>query len=110
MLRGGRLRNRQIVPEAWVTESLRSHIATGLAIPPSPQGTLGYGYQWWTGSIAWQGREIDWSVAIGNGGQRIFVVPALDLSVVITAGEYGDPRIARPLGDLFTKIVGAVVE
>ena len=110
VLRNGRWRDRQIVPEAWVKESLRAQIATGLAIPPAAQGTLGYGYQWWTGSIAWRGREIDWSVAIGNGGQRIFVVPALDLSVVITAGEYGDPRIARPLGDLFSKIIGAVVE
>lgn len=110
VLARGRWRDRQIVPEAWVTQALRSQIATGLAIPPATRGSLGYGYQWWVGSSPWKDREIGWSVAIGNGGQRVFVVPALDLSIVTTAGEYGDPRIARPLGDLFTRIAAAVVD
>ena len=110
VLAHGRWRDRQIVPEGWVTQSLRSQIATGLAIPPATQGSLGYGHQWWTGSIPRKDREIGFSVAIGNGGQRVFVVPELDLSIVTTAGAYGDPRVARPLGDLFTKIVAAVID
>jgi len=110
VLARGRWRDRQIVPEAWVIESLRPQIATGLAIPPAAQGNLGYGYQWWSGSTSWKGRDIRWSVAIGNGGQRIFVVPELDLAVVTTAGHYGDHTIARPLGELLGEIVAAAME
>ena len=110
VLAHGRWRDRQIVPEAWVTESLRSHIATGLDIPPATAGTLGYGYQWWTGSTQRKGRALGWSMATGYGGQRVFVVPELDLSLVTTAGAYGAPEIARPIGDLFAKVGAAVVE
>ena len=45
-----------------------------------------YGYQWWAGSVDWQGKQLAWSPGFGNGGQRLFVVSELDLTVVITAG------------------------
>jgi CubicO group peptidase (beta-lactamase class C family) len=87
LLEGGRWRGRQVVPEAWVAESLRSHLDVGeFSIGP---GTSGYGYQWWTGSTERNGRRLAWSAGVGLGGQRIFVVPELDLCVVFTAGEYG---------------------
>ncbi len=41
-------------------------------------------------------------------GQRIFVLPALDLTVVITSGAYGDGRAARRVNTYFGDIVGAV--
>jgi CubicO group peptidase (beta-lactamase class C family) len=39
-------------------------------------------------------REIDWSAAVGLGGQRIFVVPALDLVAIVNAGLYHSPMQA----------------
>jgi CubicO group peptidase (beta-lactamase class C family) len=53
-----------------------------------------YGYQWWQGRSLLNGREVPWVAAIGNGGQRIIVVPELNLVVAITAGLYGDPMQA----------------
>jgi hypothetical protein len=43
-----------------------------------------------------------------NGGQRLYVVPDLDLVVVITAGAYHDPELRRVDADLFGQIVEAV--
>ena len=32
-----------------------------------------------------------WASAVGNGGQRLFVVPGQDAVLAITAGGYDDP-------------------
>jgi CubicO group peptidase (beta-lactamase class C family) len=85
VLAHGQWQGRQIVPSDWVTESLRPHIGTG--------DGLHYGYQWWTGTVDWEGKKLAWSAGFGNGGQRLFVVPDLDLTVVITAGAYNDSQI-----------------
>jgi CubicO group peptidase (beta-lactamase class C family) len=93
-----------------VAASLRKQIATGLRMPPDVEGGLGYGYQWWTGNTTWRGRPLVWSAALGNGGQRIFVVPALDLTVVTMAGDYGSREIGPVVGDLFARIVATVAD
>jgi hypothetical protein len=36
-------------------------------------------------------REVIWASAIGNGGERMFIVPELDLVVVMNAGLYDSP-------------------
>jgi hypothetical protein len=35
--------------------------------------------------------EVIWASAIGNGGERMFIVPELDLVVVMNAGLYDSP-------------------
>ncbi len=107
VLEHGQWRGRQVVPGAWVADALRPHIATGLGPPTEP---FSYGYQWWTGHVAWRGQRLAWSAGFGNGGQRLFVVPALDLAVVVTAGEYGSAAIAPVVHQLFGDIVAAVRE
>lgn len=106
----GRWRERQVVPEAWIAESLRPHISTGDAFPPDPALPNAYGYQWWAGRIAWRGRDLAWNTALGNGGQRIYVVPELDLTVVITAGSYGKHEIGRTVAHIFAGVVAATAE
>jgi CubicO group peptidase (beta-lactamase class C family) len=97
----GRWRGRQLVPEAWIAASLQPRRDTGF-------DGMGYGYFWWTGTAPWQGRTVAWAAAFGNGGQRLFVVPALDLAVVITAGAYGDAAAARRVNGHFREIVATV--
>jgi CubicO group peptidase (beta-lactamase class C family) len=87
VLAGGNWNGRQIVSRQWIEESTAAHIG--------PPGMIYfYGYQWWQGRSLLNGREVPWVAAIGNGGQRIIIVPALDLVVVITAGLYGNPMQA----------------
>jgi CubicO group peptidase (beta-lactamase class C family) len=60
---------QQIVPSAWVEASSREHIDATLFDH--------YGYQWWIDSDGYY-------MAVGHGGQRIFVVPGKNLVVVFT--------------------------
>ncbi|MBP7565744.1 MAG: serine hydrolase [Burkholderiaceae bacterium] len=99
MLDGGRWQGRQLVPQDWVRA----------AVTPCVAGAE-YGYQWWAGRIHVDGRPVGWQGALGNGGQRVFLVPALDLVVVATAGEYNDGSIGRIQRSLLEQVVVATRE
>jgi len=104
----GRWRGRPVVPEQWIAESTREHISTGIKLFAIAGEEVGYGYQWWLGHISRGGREVRWAAAIGNGGQRIFAVPALDMTVVVTAGDYGSAQIQRDVNAILSAILSAV--
>lgn len=99
LLDGGRWQGRQLVPAAWVRAALA---------PCAPDSD--YGYHWWSGSVWVDGKEVGWHGALGNGGQRLFLVPALDLVVVTTAGEYNDGTIGRVQRRLLEQVVAATSE
>lgn len=80
ILAGGRWGDRQVVPEAWIRDSTAPQIAGSQL--------YFYGFQWWLGRSLVRQKEIPWTAAVGNGGQRIFIVPSLDAVVVITGGLY----------------------
>ncbi len=102
VLQHGQWQGRQIVPAAWIERTLQS---------PTPTGDgLDYGYQWWAGSVDALGASRRWHGGIGNGGQRLFIVPALDLVVVITAGDYNQYAIGASDRELFGKIAAGLRE
>lgn len=82
VLNGGEWQGRRIVSETWVKESTEPWFKAW--------NSMRYGYHWWAGTSKSRDRTFDWTAAIGFGGQRIFIVPALDLVVVTTAGLYRD--------------------
>jgi CubicO group peptidase (beta-lactamase class C family) len=96
VLNGGTWQGRRIVPEEWVKRSTEPRFVTSW-------GGMKYGYQWWLGTSPFGvGRTVDWIAAIGNGGQRIFIVPSLGLVVVTNAGLYdqgGQDRVVRAILD-----------
>jgi CubicO group peptidase (beta-lactamase class C family) len=79
VLSQGEWKGKRIVSASWLRESLRKNIDVG---------HLHYGYQWWIGSSSVNSRTVEWFAAIGFGGQRIIIVPSLDLVVIFTAGLY----------------------
>jgi CubicO group peptidase (beta-lactamase class C family) len=97
----GQWRGHQLVPADWIDASLCTRMTTGF-------DGMGYGYQWWTGTVDWHGRPLPWGAAFGNGSQRIFVVPSLDLSVVVTAGAYGDLPAARRVNAFLKDLVATI--
>ncbi len=55
------------------------------------KGELGdYGYAWHLYTFHVKGRSIHAINAGGNGGQLLFVFPDLDMTVLLTGGQYGD--------------------
>ncbi|MGH7552855.1 MAG: serine hydrolase domain-containing protein [Longimicrobiales bacterium] len=71
---GGRHAGKQIVPEAWIQ-------ASWVRRTTSPFNGHGYGLGWWMRSS----NGYDVYFAWGYGGQYIFIVPALELTVVTTS-------------------------
>ena len=101
VLSGGRWNDRQIVSKDWIEASTS----------PKIESTISqfYGYLWWLGRSLLKGREIQWIMAAGRGGQSIRVVPELDLVVAITAGYYQDysPGASQLRENLFRGVLRA---
>lgn len=90
-LDGGVWKGRRLVSEDWVRQSAAAHSTMN-----QPDD---YGYGWWRQTFAVQGRSIDTYFASGNGGQMLFVIPALEMTVMIQAGNYSDGRTRNAFRD-----------
>jgi CubicO group peptidase (beta-lactamase class C family) len=101
VLDDGRWQGKQIVPAAWIAASTTPVFATKVR-------DFRYGHQWWAGTVQWHGRSIDWHGGLGNGGQRLYVVPDLDLAIVTTTGAYDEDPTAIRVNDLVQQVVDCV--
>jgi CubicO group peptidase (beta-lactamase class C family) len=99
LIDSGRAGERQVVPAAWLEESLKPAIRIN--------DRRLYGYHWYVGELAFNGsegrRRARWSAAVGNGGQRLLVFPELQLVAVITAGNYNQRN--RTPEDLVNEVI-----
>jgi CubicO group peptidase (beta-lactamase class C family) len=88
VLNRGLWNGARVVSATWIDAAAAPQIKT------TERGYY-YGYQFWLSASWMSGRRIDWIAAAGQGGQRIFIVPTLDLVAVVTAGNYyGNDRLA----------------
>jgi CubicO group peptidase (beta-lactamase class C family) len=87
-LNNGRWENRQLVPAEWMRDAVQvqSH-------PTSGNGQQ-YGYGFWV----YPDRQPPEFEALGRGGQRISVIPARNLIVVFTGGEFEPGDIGAFIG------------
>ena len=110
-LNSGRWQDTSILPEAWIESSISSHIQNTSPSPPDFVLFEGYGYQWWVNTFATSLGQLDVATAVGNGGQRIILIPALDMVVTVLAGFYDDPQhFWTPERLLFQRILPAVTD
>ncbi len=91
-LDGGLWQGRRILDEEWIEESWGRY---GRLAPLDRNGHQ-YGYLWWHHRYDIGGRTIETLEARGNGGQYIFVVPSMQLVVVITSGNFRNGRTREP--------------
>jgi CubicO group peptidase (beta-lactamase class C family) len=91
----GRWGGRQLVPAAWLDASFTRHAATA-------EEGLDYGYQWWLGKMP-DGQP--WIAGMGNGGQRLTIIPSLDLVAVVMAGNYNLPDAWKLPTAIMTDII-----
>jgi CubicO group peptidase (beta-lactamase class C family) len=85
---GGTVGETRVVPAQWLERCTTPLVGI--------DEMRRYGYQWYVVDIAY-GEPLGWAVrnlermwsALGEGGQRLFVLPGLELVVAITAGNYG---------------------
>ncbi len=96
VLDGGRWNGRQIIPEDWLAQSFTVRVTVR-------GDDIGYGYQWWLSRPSYSGPQL--YAGMGNGGQRLFIVPQLDLVVVVTAGNYNRRKASRQSTILVTDVI-----
>jgi CubicO group peptidase (beta-lactamase class C family) len=104
MLHGGKLGERAIVPTEWVARCVAPVI--------SADEVRRYGYQWFIMDVAF-GKAKGWAPgrlermwwAQGEGGQRLFVIPALQLVVAMTCGNYGKEDQGIPPARVLREVI-----
>jgi CubicO group peptidase (beta-lactamase class C family) len=99
VLERGAWAGAEIVPARWIADAIRAHA------PVIPAGAgdcvrLDYGYLWWLRQQYGPAAAYESALAVGFGGQYIYVVPALDLVVVITGDLRNIPPAFRDNGML----------
>lgn len=87
----GKWNGKKIVSKKWVEKSFKNYLEL-----KNTKDKNGYGYLWWHKTYTIKGKEIKSIEARGNGGQYIFVIPALKTVCVITAGNYRSSKTQQP--------------
>jgi CubicO group peptidase (beta-lactamase class C family) len=109
MLRGGKVGERNVVPADWVTRCTTPVV--------SADELRRYGYHWFILDIAF-GKPKGWAVgrlermwmAQGEGGQRLFIIPGLQLVIAMTAGNYGTDDQSIPPTRILREVILASVQ
>jgi CubicO group peptidase (beta-lactamase class C family) len=88
MVNQGRWAGRQIISRDWALKS-------GSALRNLSK-IQQYGWLWNSVEYPYQGRTVRAYFAAGNGGQIFMGIPALDLVIGFTGGNYNDPSLFIP--------------
>ena len=109
LLRGGRWRDRQVVPETWVRASTAHAVGRPRTFGAYPTD---YGYLWWLlpldGVGADTSPDADIVTASGARSQWIFAIPRYDMVVVVTGDDDSYRGFVAPVEFLYDDILRSV--
>ena len=101
VLNKGAWNGKQIVSTKWIEQSVTPRFqAIGYF-----GGLFYYGQQWWMGRTLSGDKDVKWIAGMGLGGQRLFIVPELDLVVMTTSGLYGSGRQGQAALDILANFI-----
>lgn len=103
MLNGGVVSGHQIVPSAWVADTLASQVISSAHDPFSDS----YGYMWYTKAEPVENGTVEVHFASGNGGNKAYLIPSLHMVVAITSSAYSTNYGQRRSQDILVKILAA---
>lgn len=95
---GGVIDGRRILSEAWIAESWTPRTR-------SPWSGHAYGYGWFTKQAGGHDVHFAW----GYGGQMLFVVPSLDLTVVMISDPSPRPREESHVSELHALLDDGII-
>lgn len=99
----GQYHHRQIASSSWVEQCLADQVRISAVDPYADF----YGYMWYTKTESIGNRSILVHFASGNGGNKIYVVPSLDMVIAITSSAYNQPYRHKRSHDILLKVLSA---
>ena len=89
MLNNGMWNGERIISEEWISKCVLPYPGNNnIKIPGEDLGKVGYSYTWWTKDFTHNNIYINMYFAVGWGGQKIIVMPGLDMVIVFTGANY----------------------
>jgi CubicO group peptidase (beta-lactamase class C family) len=98
----GNWRGTRVVDEPWVHASTQPHARI--------DDNTEYGYLWWLKSFRSGEKSFPAFFMSGNGGNKVVVIPSLDMTVVITSTNFNTRGMHQQTEKLLTDYVLAAVE
>ena len=102
-LQHGQYHGRQVLNAAWVEQCVAQDVRISDVDPYADF----YGFMWYTRAEAVGDRAIPVHFASGNGGNKIYVVPSLDMVVAITSSAYSQRYGQKRSQDILLAVLSA---
>ena len=102
VLQHGRWNGEEVVSAEWVDAMTKPQY------PVDPARKYGYG--WYSNARPNAAGDPNWIAAMGNGGQRLWIVPSLELVVATTFGNYDQADQSTGPESLFRSVLAAATE
>lgn len=97
-LNDGKWNGKQVIPRSWIELSTKRQFRFRPRTGADAGGEFGYSYFWWYSCFPSAQGLIEARTAVGNGQQRVFVLPTANMVVTIFAGRYNDFTTGNSLG------------
>ncbi|MGK5027923.1 serine hydrolase domain-containing protein [Janthinobacterium sp. RB2R34] len=103
VLDDGVANGRRVIASGWLKAALAPRVAIGKADRYADH----YGYFWYGKTYDVDGENVKVSFASGNGGNKIYVIPARRMVVAVATKAYGKPYGQRRSEDILKALLAA---
>ncbi len=103
VLHNGEFDGHQIVNRQWIEKSVANQVPIAADDPYSDF----YGYMWYSRAEPVNGHKVQVHFASGNGGNKIYIIPSMDMVVAVTSSAYSRGYGQVRSQDILLKILAA---